>query len=118
MNLKLSEAIRLGSMMKPQAYTDAEIGASCALEAACEAIGLAACEWVRLDSQYPILDRADIHCPLCSSTDDQEAFEEVVYHLNDDHKWSRERIADFVETIENQQASPVLDQQITEQIEA
>jgi hypothetical protein len=36
-------------------------------------------------------------CPDCTKAD--YVFR-VIAHLNDDHRWTRERIADFVETIE------------------
>jgi hypothetical protein len=100
--LKYSEAIRLGAMLRPQAfnalYSD---GATCANGAAFEAIGRLKV-WPKGDAylaersfihtEFPEAD-ASATCPECDYADD---LARTVVHLNNDHRWTRERIADFV----------------------
>jgi hypothetical protein len=106
--MKLSEAIRLGAILDPKgmgpmaAHDGAE--RTCALGAARKAVGFAH-HWGRLKEVWPILDlRVTIprgsfwkgqHCPLM----------DAIYKLNDDAlcEWTRERIAEWVATIEAQQ---------------
>lgn len=99
--MKLSLAIRLGAMLKPQGrgrlISD---GRTCALGAAVDAIGglnrhdedryqLAFDEW-------PILLRKVSH-PLCAP----DHLADIITMLNDSPiRWTREQIADFVESIE------------------
>jgi hypothetical protein len=115
--MKLSEAIRLGSMLRPQGHRMLMSGgATCALGAALEAIGEDV--W-RLnfngDSAVDaVVKRAgwidpEHVCPACGEKFDgrDETGEEdgfyVIAHLNDVHKWTREAIADWVEQIERAQ---------------
>lgn len=102
--MRLSEAIRLGAMLKPQAFGDYSVGVgTCALGAAHEALGKNAddeSEW-----WWPELPR-DAICPSCGGmrhSDSSFAVGGVIAHLNDVHKWTREQIADWVETIEREQ---------------
>jgi hypothetical protein len=110
----LSEAMRLGAMIRPQVkyliFARASDGAlgSCALGAAYEAAGMAIAterfiwdysavspEWLRL------LGHRVSPCPVCGS----HAWRRLgfsVTHLNNDHGWSRERIADWVQAIEDE----------------
>lgn len=99
--MKLSEAIRLGAMMRKQAigapYRD---DGSCALAAAAEAVG---------DGYYALFNQQPCPlwpslvlpnlCPECGRTNFRAQFS-LVTHLNDTHAWTRERIADFVERYE------------------
>lgn len=99
--MRLSEAIRLGATMKPQSFGGGphRNGGSCAIGAATDAIGLpenAACRdypmpWLRL---FDELRR--VECPACKTLLGDSMIGPIP-HLNDDHRWSRERIADFVE---------------------
>lgn len=100
--LTLSQAIRLGSMLKPQAFDWWTPGSTCALQAACEAVGKDINDWDMLNTEFPLLD-ALACCPVAGCRDAGDLCD-IVYHLNDQHEWSREQIADHVETIENQQA--------------
>ena len=100
--MRLSEAIRLGAMLRPQGFGifSAQFGAkaTCAYGAAKDALGRdfrAVSEWPWLITEYP--------CPDCGLSG-VAALSIVSLHLNDYHRWTRERIADWVETIENQQA--------------
>jgi len=109
MSLKLSEAIRLGAMLRPQAvgtcftFSDAgELFSTCALAAGCEAAG-----WGHtgkelfgfLDTHFPIVRECVPH-PLIH--DNVFCLRAIIIQLNDKCGWSRERIADWVETVEAQ----------------
>ncbi len=129
--MKLSEAIRLGSMMKPQAFgvfgSGVEAGpvfgdvlglrvvivtATCALGAALHAVGhdmiygdnvMALTEHF---SSPAFLSVMNSRCPAC---DVSHHFlgGNTIAHLNNDHLWTREQIADWVETVEGRAASVV-----------
>jgi len=103
--MRLSEAIRLGAMLHPQrfgsyaTYRDergrfcssnapiATIAATCALGAA-SAAGL---------TTDDAIDSPRFTCPACNWHTQRLA---LVIHLNDRHRWTRERIADWVESVE------------------
>jgi uncharacterized C2H2 Zn-finger protein len=108
--MKLSDAMRLGAMLRPtQAYFvmfDMAANATCALGAAAEAIGMldttqpsAYCgtapeEWRRVTFQRTT-------CPACTHV--AMRVDSQIIHLNNRHRWTRERIADWVESVEAQQ---------------
>lgn len=107
--MKLSDAIRLGAMMRPhQAFWvlfEPDTQGSCALGAAAEAIGiLDTTQRNRYlpDKRVPnawrwVLRQIDA-CPACGmgGRDGQD----MITHLNNVHYWTREAIADWVESIE------------------
>lgn len=106
--MNLSEAIRLGALLKPQGhmgFLDQRSGGTCALGAATDAIG-------RLNDlldgrfyefrEWPVLG-ATVESP---ETGWRTTVWQSVVTLNDLHGWTRERIADWVETIEAQQEQP------------
>lgn len=117
--MRLSEAIREGSKKTYQcfhsffAFTSLDAGRT----GAC-AIGAAVYDKLknmRLDETpaeiaerfFPILLVGDIQCPACDlSPDPRQTLRYVVQHLNDYHSWSREAIAEWVETIENKLEPP------------
>lgn len=110
--MRLSEAIRLGGMSRPQCTgvmarlsLDGQIESICALGAAGFAAGLDLkavedSDWELLYDQFPLLrmehpdtpDRIDFACNLGH----------LIYQMNDSLLWSRERIADWVEGIERE----------------
>lgn len=104
--MRLSEGIRLGAMMKPQANTHDEYPTkSCVIQAALDSIGedgdLTVQEgYETFKKLFPIalmrVQRPDLTMQftdeICS----------CMFVLNDCERWSRERIADWVESIENQ----------------
>ena len=104
MPLRLSEAIRLGAMMKPQATGGilGRNGGTCALGAAMDAVGepltgywgVVADRWsvARQYVTYPGAEPAYKAHPLLVLS--------CCWILNDAEKWTREDIADWVETIE------------------
>jgi hypothetical protein len=102
--MKLSEAIRLGAMLKSQAF--GELGdaiGTCALGAAYEARGVSF--YGEMDDLppdwYPLLVNTRECCPVCGRRDLIGSV--IAECLNDAHRWTRERIADWVETMERAQ---------------
>jgi hypothetical protein len=105
--MKLSEAIRLGATMRPQTTDQWSTEGSCAISAAMEAVGISRVPISIYDGKMgipynEIADRWPLKmntCPECGNNhgDQQWPHLSVIYHLNDVHKWTRERIADFVE---------------------
>lgn len=112
--MRLSEAIRLGAMLKPQGFGDLWTGGvravegrlvdtpvhSCALGAAWDALG---CGWRDPLKDPPpaicaFLNQPAI-CPSCFLRR-RANLGQIVAHLNDHHRWTRERIADWVESQE------------------
>lgn len=103
--MRLSEAIRLGAMLKPQGFGSSSMydpRRSCALGAASDAVGLAldSYRWLRLAKIWPQLDESY----ASPATRQVDRLLVVIYDLNDNRGWTRERIADWVETIEAAQA--------------
>ena len=116
--MKLSEAIRLGAMLRPQGFESfgLDLGngqrVTCALGAAAEAIGSQSLTWQfyavnnrevaeDLDAVFgEILNARHRRCPVkgCRT---RRIPAGVIVHLNDGHRWTREQIAEWVETIEN-----------------
>jgi hypothetical protein len=107
-----SEAIREGAKLRPQAF-DVLFGnqATCAVGAGLEAMG---CEMkegygmlnsdVALDT-FKYLKAAQVECPVANNicgdhVRQQRALIDVIFDLNDVHRWTREMIADWVETEE------------------
>lgn len=91
--MQLSEAIRLGAMLHPQGFywshlkdTNGTVIATCALGAAYDA-GYA----------HPFEVATPARCPRCHGS---ASLSWIVAHLNDTHRWTREAIADWVETVE------------------
>lgn len=135
--MKLSEAIRLGSMLKPQIYGGVrsvrpigilglreEITGTCALGAAYMAAG---CRTLPCDPSTGSQSRLGggpattaIHvpqewaymfltvaCPVASPCPVMATgqMHQIVAHLNDAHRWTREAIADWVEALEQERAA-------------
>lgn len=111
--MKLSEAIRLGAMMREQGFFSLfDGGRSCALGAAMEAFGIdcgadslkAARLLTHFYDTLTILTHR-VTLPCCCNPNVREArVSTVIQHMNDSHKLTREQIADWVETIEAQHA--------------
>lgn len=109
--MKLSEAMRLGAMLRPQGYGFYQtLGGSCAYGAAMEACGIPAGVQNGISDEplrtlFPISRRVATQCPACTAAEwaacgDDRTVDGIVPHLNDDHRWTREQIAAWVETIE------------------
>lgn len=103
--MELSEAIRVGAKLRPrQAFYEwfDKSGGSCVLGAAMEAVGVA-----RFPDTYAYHGKCpdswkwttrEGQCPACEEERDQ--IQSLLRHLNNDHRWTRERIADWVESEE------------------
>lgn len=109
--MRLSDAIKLGSMLKPQAFEgESHITATCALWAAGDAVGIGAADpkypsqfdYGRLAEMFPMLHQ-ELTCPAGCHDYGPRRIEAVIWHLNDWHRWSREQIADWVATVEPQE---------------
>jgi hypothetical protein len=113
--LTCSEAMMLGAALAPQAFgalVDTS-GGTCANGAAYEAggiirvircgamllgiVGLGPLAHHTARKRWPVLEHIAV-CPECKSRKEQLGM--IVVHLNNDHRWSRERIAAFVATVE------------------
>jgi hypothetical protein len=132
--MKLSEAIRLGSMLKPQGFGILDVeGTTCVLAAAIDAakppvvkrqsgggevdlrsgraIPPGIYSFVELPPEWiPVMTQA-VMCPECLVFDKGGT---TFAHLNDCHRWPRERIADYVEALEN---SPLVLQRVRTETE-
>jgi hypothetical protein len=97
--LTLSEAIRIGAMLKPQAFGWYEQGGgTCAIGAAGDAVGGLTNV---TKTRWPILD-AHVMCPVEACSGNVHNVGAIVVHLNDNHQWTREQIADWVQTVESE----------------
>lgn len=106
--MKLSEAIMLNGMDKPQGYGSvsiASVDAPCALGGALQSIGK---QTLDPDQDYSIIEtewpwvNGSFACPECKQPNRGHS---VVWHLNDTHRWTRAQIAEWVSTIEPQEVS-------------
>ena len=108
--MTLSDAIRIGAMLSPQGFDGRMDGVTrCALAAASDAIGLHRGVWVKygaLIERFPILTQPAIYPCGCHADVDVES---IICHLNDTCHWSREAIADWVQTLEQAQAAPAVE---------
>lgn len=124
--MKLSEAIRLGSMLKPQGFgalhsfrsrwfRRSEV-ASCALGAAVDAAGCPTrpiSNSTGLPTRGTAIPTVSVEVPsswafllatwACSACYKIDRIDRLITHLNDDHRWTREQVADWVATIEPQE---------------
>jgi len=116
--MKLSECIRLGSMLGSQ-YFGSWFGhdnSSCALGAASLAIGCADGGEVSRRWEWGWDESVELHCPECGQA--RRLYAAIIAHLNDKHRWSRERIADWVATIEPEESPSVVVEEPQEALKA
>ena len=115
--MRLSEAIRLGAMLKPQTTGGyvRDGGGTCALTAAAEAVGLRHApfldgvlqvDYPSLARVFPVLNARVGWFPVTTDMQPDDV-RTAIWDLNDAHGWTREQIADWVETIEQQQPATV-----------
>lgn len=107
--MRLSEAIRLGSMIHPQGFGryhswSHEHGSTvtCALGAAEDA------GYFRYN--MPLL-RIAATCPASEWCRVHRDVFETIVHLNDDHHWTREAIADWIEAIEIKHSTEIISEE-------
>lgn len=113
--MKLSEAIRLGGMMKPQGRGSeslVSLDAPCALGGALQAIGKQDEGCKAMKENWPFTCQpAKCPCGVNHSRELQtwigrllfpawDSISDIIVVLNDDHGWTRNQIADWVETVE------------------
>jgi hypothetical protein len=104
--MMLHEAIRLGAMLKPQAFgTQYDGRGTCANGAALDACGVledALRARTSVGFLFPITEQKTSRCPQCGLRSDScaKTFGGLIAHLNDDHRWTREEIADWVQSVE------------------
>lgn len=115
----LHEAIRLGAMDTPQAFGKAFDGrGTCAAGAALHAIGRlharAATDYGQYWSVWHKVQNAP--CPACGTTSDNRS--KTIPHLNDEHRWTREQVADWVQTIECPAPDPYTAEDVIAAIQA
>ncbi len=102
--MTLSEAMRLGASLHPQSHgflflldSEGKRVASCALGAAYEAAGHP--EFSVGCFEVPEAWRHEMHttraCPACAHIEGHVIY--LIAHLNDDHRWTREAIADWLD---------------------
>jgi hypothetical protein len=111
--MRLSEAMRLGALLSPQGFgpTGMVGEARCALGAALEATqaaprglrGLSTAAYSLVNRGWPWLFVRRVSCPVCADCPGWPPAI-VIGHLNDQHRWTRAAIADWVETLETQAA--------------
>ena len=112
MTMRLSEAIRLGAMLRPQTFNERLTKrGSCAWGAALETVGC-----VEVGTPWPAVapvalawwpwafrvDSSTLVASPCACGGELSATwaAGIIVHLNNKHRWTREAIADWVETIE------------------
>ncbi len=89
--MRLSDAIQLGAMITSQAFRALFKGdGACALGAALLAVGVTL-EQARgsVRKQWPWAFAVSVNCPSCGRS---RLVGQVIVHLNDHHRWAREKI--------------------------
>ena len=111
--MRFSEAIRLGAMLKPQAFGETFTGTrTCAIGAAKDAVGALMSLFSSVAREYgwpTEKELKELVCPTCRLAWPNRKTPGVIAHLNDDHRWTREQIADWVESIEAPPAVAAVD---------
>jgi hypothetical protein len=90
-----ADAIRLGSTLRPQGFgLDRNLATTaCADDAAKLAIGVEGASV----TYFPEAGQKAPRCPRCSRH--YSHIVGLVAHLNDDHQWTRNQIADWLDTV-------------------
>lgn len=109
--MRLSEAIRLGAVMKPQGFGHwsavSGADASCALGAALDAVSAfrgSNVAYLVAVEHFPILS-ARVKWPvepIYPYSEPDMVVTDVIWVLNDCARWTREQIADWVEGVERE----------------
>ena len=103
--MRLSEAIMMNGMTKPQGFGNESaysVDAPCAIGGALQIVGKqpTQCEGhclKALRDVWPWTADTPSFCPVCC--EETEA-RNIIWHLNDQHHWTRAQIAEWVATIE------------------
>ena len=97
--MRLSDAIQLGAMITSRAFrTLFKEDGACALGAALLAVGVSS-EQARcaVRTRWPWAFAVSVNCPSCGRS---RLVCQLIVHLNDDHRWTREKIGTWVAGIE------------------
>src|SRR5579863_10622302 len=103
--MRLSEAMRLGAMLFRKAEgalrrRTPEGEMRCAIGTALGAVGKA-CTYGRAEELWPHLtDYTGYTCPVCCVRYRPWSMKQIIIHMNDTHRCSREEIADWVASVE------------------
>lgn len=106
--IKMSEAIRIGSMLTEQTYycqfkRDSETNKeyTCALGAALVGVYGDSARHHLLSKTFPrkIWESPGKKCPVATCSNGVLSIANTIAHLNDRHVWKREKIADWLEGI-------------------
>lgn len=103
--MKLSEAIRLGAMLKPQGFGLLNDGdATCALGAAHHAAGIIVYDdqvkaSIHALRRWPVLG-VKTNMPIAGYRQCLCRVDTMIVTLNDEERWTREQIAEWVEGVE------------------
>ena len=108
--MELSAAIKAGAKLRPQGFGDLRTAhrrwpwstpevRTCALGAAYEALGyqVVGTHWRLMPEDWKPLLREPVACPQCGT---RGMVFSVITHLNDMHRWPRERTAAWVRHLE------------------
>jgi len=108
--MKLSEAIRMSGMMKPQGFNSHSmysVDAPCALGGALQSVGQQGTPfnnaYLIVRQVWPWLNKTmeERRCPVCAdSFKHRSDLLCTIFHLNDDHRWTRQQIADWIASVE------------------
>ena len=99
--MKLSEAIRAGAKLTPQVKGELVFdGATCALGAAYHAVSgnipIMTMNTEEVVRYLGIDTKKKVWCPV---TEHWKTIQDAIIDLNDDYGWSREKIADWLDTL-------------------
>lgn len=112
--IKLSQAIREGAKIRPQCFSeyflknDDGVLCSCALGAAYETFHGIILDLHKMPDPFEIIAEFGIDheqyiylCPHCCDFgfESGKSMQDLIIHLSDYHNWTREQIADHVESL-------------------
>ena len=98
--MRVSEAMRLGAMLDEQGFGAFDRdGKTCAMWAAMKAVNR------QMPIGWPEILKTVSACPACIYERSLDLYS-VIVHLNDDHRWTREQIADWMDGIESDRVAP------------
>lgn len=98
--MRLSDRMMLGATLIRHVSHVSSDGEGCAIQCACAATGsMADLDWIHSEP-------ASCPVPECERGRQGLTVGVAIVHLNDDHKWNIERIADFVRSVEPAPETP------------
>jgi hypothetical protein len=105
--MKLSHAILMNGMMKPQGFGFRSIhsmDAPCAIGGALQAVGIDTSKeclvYNAFEKIWPWVNKNEASCPVCNAASGLIKPYQIIFHLNDTHEWTRTQIAEWVASVE------------------